>query len=319
MIGFLVSRLLQTLVVAWLVTILVFSIILLIPGDVATAMLGEQANDADIEILQRKLGLDQPFYVQYLRWLGNAVQGDLGQSMHTRFPTTELIGRALPFTIQLALTGMVLALIIGVPLGILAARHHNSRLDMMIRGITSAGMAMPNFWLGILLILLFALWLGWLPPSGGVLITDGIREWAASIILPALTIGIGFSAVIVRQTRSAFLEVLRTDYIRTARAKGLSQQQIIHPHAMMNALIPVITVVGLQTGRLFGGAVVTETIFSIPGMGSLIVEGVNSRDFVIVQGGVMVAALGVLGINFVVDILYGVIDPRVRLAGRAGP
>jgi len=315
LLGFLLTRLLQMLLVAWLVTILVFSIILLIPGDVATAMLGEQANDVDIAILQQKLGLDKPLYMQYLAWLGNALQGDLGVSMHTRFPTTELIARALPFTIQLALTGMVLALLIGVPLGVLAARHHNRRLDMIIRGATSAGMAMPNFWLGILLILLFALWLGWLPPSGAVLITDDFWGWAQSIILPALTIGIGFSAVIVRQTRSAFLEVLRTDYIRTARAKGLTERAIVHPHAMMNALVPVITVIGLQTGRLFGGAVVTETIFSIPGMGTLIVEGVNTRDFVVVQGGVMVAALGVLGVNFLVDVLYGVIDPRVRLAG----
>ena len=186
---------------------------------------------------------------------------------------------------------------------------------MIVRGATSVGMAMPNFWLGILLILLFALWLGWLPPSGTVLITEDFRGWAATMILPAFTIGIGFSAVVVRQTRSAFLEVLRTDYIRTARAKGLPERQIIHPHAMMNAFIPVITVVGLQTGRLFGGAVITETIFSIPGMGSMIVEGVNTRDFVVVQGGVMVAAFGVLGVNFLVDVIYGLIDPRVRLAG----
>ncbi|MEZ5863984.1 MAG: ABC transporter permease [Geminicoccaceae bacterium] len=317
MTAFLLRRLLQTLLVAFLVSVLVFSIILLIPGDPATAMLGELANEQDIALLKRKLGLDQPLYMQYLHWVGNAIQGDLGRSMHTRFPVTELIARALPYTIQLALCGMILAVVIGIPAGLIAARRHGKSPDMVMRGLTTIGMAMPNFWLGILLILVFSLWLDLLPPSGIVPISESFRGWATSMILPALTIAASFTAVVVRQTRSAFLEVLRTDYIRTARAKGLPEYMVITPHALRNVLIPVLTVVGLQTGRLLGGAVVTETIFSIPGMGSLIVEGVNGRDFVVVQAGIMVAALGVLGINLLVDVLYGVIDPRIRLAGRS--
>ncbi len=316
MTAFLLRRFLQTLLVAFLVSVLVFSIILLIPGDPATAMLGELANEEDIALLKRKLGLDQPLYMQYLHWIGNALQGDLGRSMHTRFPVTELIARALPYTIQLALCGMFLAVVVGIPAGLIAARRHGQSPDMVMRGLTTIGMAMPNFWLGILLILIFGLWLDWLPPSGIVPISESFSGWASSMVLPAVTIAAGFTAVVVRQTRSAFLEVLRTDYIRTARAKGLPEYMVITPHAMRNVLIPVLTVVGLQTGRLLGGAVVTETIFSIPGMGSLIVEGVNGRDFVVVQAGIMVAALGVLGINLLVDVLYGVIDPRIRLAGR---
>ena len=312
MYAFIAKRILQMVVVLFIVSMAVFSLILLIPGDVATAVLGLDANDADIQIVREKLGLDKPFYIQYLKWLGNVLRGDFGRSLTTKTPVSLLFAQRLPFTIQLALFGMLLAVMIGLPAGIIAARRQNSAIDMILRALSTVGMAMPNFWLGILLILVFSLWLRWLPSSGAVDIRVNFVGWLGAMILPAVTIAARFTAVVVRQTRSAMLEVLRTDYVRTARAKGLSELKVTGSHALRNALIPVVTVIGLQTGRLFGGAVITETIFNLPGMGSLIAIGVSQRDFVVVQGGVMIAAVAVLGINLIVDILYAVLDPRIR-------
>lgn len=312
MYAFLLKRLFQTLVVLLLVSIAVFSLILLIPGDVTSALLGLDASEADILLLKQKLGLDQPVYVQYLKWLGNMLRGDFGRSMTTKYPVSVLFAQHLPVTIQLALLGMSLSVLIGVPAGILAAKRQNSLTDMLLRALSTVGMAMPNFWLGILLMLVFALWLGWLPSSGMVSIGVDFWGWLRAMILPAVTIAARFTAVVVRQTRSALLEVMKTDYIRTARAKGLAELRVTGSHALRNALIPVVTVIGLQTGRLFGGAVITETIFSLPGLGSLIAMGVSQRDFVVVQGGIMITAVAVLGINLIVDILYAVLDPRIR-------
>lgn len=312
MYAFILKRVFQTLVVLFLVSIAVFSLILLIPGDVTTAILGFYATEADILALREKLGLDQPFTVQYLKWLGNVLRGDLGRSLTTSYPVTVLFAQHLPVTIQLTVLAMVLSILIGVPAGILAAREQNRPVDMVLRALSTLGMAMPNFWLGILLMLVFSLWLGWLPTSGLVPIGESFWGWLRAMILPAITIAARFVAVVLRQTRSALLDVLKADYIRTARAKGLAELAVTGSHALRNALIPVVTVIGLQTGRLFGGAVVTETIFSLPGMGSLIAMGVSQRDFVVVQGGIMLTAVAVLGINLVVDILYAVLDPRIR-------
>ncbi len=312
MYAFIAKRIFQMIVVLFIVSVAVFSLILLIPGDVATAVLGLDANEKDIQIIREKLGLDKPVYIQYLRWLGNVLRGDFGRSLTTKHPVGMLFAQRLPVTIQLAVLGMLLAVMIGLPAGIIAARRQNTLIDMALRALSTMGMAMPNFWLGILLILVFSLWLRWLPSSGTVNISQDFWGWLATMILPAITIGARFTAVVVRQTRSAMLEVLGTDYIRTARAKGLSELTVTGSHALRNALIPVVTVIGLQTGRLFGGAVITETIFSLPGMGSLIAVAVSQRDFVVVQGGVMIAAVAVLGINLIVDILYAVLDPRIR-------
>lgn len=309
---FIVQRVLQMLVVLVLVSIAVFSLVFFIPGDVTLAILGDYASEEDVVMLREKLGLDRPIYVQYLIWLGNLLRGDMGRSLTSKYPVSALIRQRLPNTIQLALCGMFLAVLIGLPLGVLSAKMHNSFVDMILRAFSTFGMAMPNFWLGILLILLFALQLGWLPSSGIVRMSTSFSGWLKSMILPSITIGTRFATVVLRQTRSSMLEVLGTDYVRTARAKGVAEVAVTGQHALRNALIPVVTVVGLQTGRLFGGAVVTETIFSLPGLGSLIALAVAQRDFAVVQSGIMIAALGVLGINLVVDIVYGFLDPRIR-------
>lgn len=315
MLKYIIRRLSQMIVILFIVSVVVFSLIQLIPGDVATAMLGEGASEEDYRLLRENLGLDKPFYIRYLIWAGNMLQGDMGQSSISKFPVTQLFAQRLPYTIQLALCGMALAVIISVPVGIVAALKQNSYIDAIIRGFSTFGTAMPNFWLGLILILVLSLWLGWLPSSGMTSISGGFFNWLKHMIMPAMTIGIRFSAIVVRQTRAAFLEVLRADYIRTARAKGVSEFWINYKHVLRNALIPVITVIGLQLGRLIGGAVVTEMIFQVPGMGSLIADAVFSRDIAVVQGGVMIATLGVLGINFIVDIVYGIVDPRVRTSG----
>ena len=312
MYAFILKRFLQMIVVLLLVSIAVYSLILMIPGDVTTAILGLNATEADTLALKEKLGLDRPFYVQYLKWLWNVLHGDFGRSMMTGFPVATLFAQSLPVTIQLTLLGMLLSIALGVPAGIVAARKQNSAADMLLRALSTFGMAMPNFWLGILLMLVFCLWLRWLPTSGMVSITESFWGWLRGMILPTVTISARFVAVVVRQTRSALLEVMKSDYIRTARAKGLSEIRVTGSHALRNALIPVVTVIGLQTGRLFGGAVITETIFGLPGMGSLIATAVGQRDFIVVQGGVMVTAAAVLGISLVVDILYAVLDPRIR-------
>jgi peptide/nickel transport system permease protein len=300
------------LIVLLLVSIAVFSLVFLIPGDVSLAILGDDAAEEDVIMLREKLGLDKPVYVRYSIWLGNMLRGDMGRSFTSKYPVSTLIAQRLPNTIQLALCGMLFAVLIGLPMGIISARKHNTFVDMIFRGISTLGMAMPNFWLGLLLILLFSLWLRWLPSSGMVSISQSFLGWLKSMILPSFTIGARFAAVVLRQTRSAMLEVLGTDYVRTARAKGLAELQVTGKHALLNALIPVVTVIGLQTGRLFGGAVVTETIFALPGLGSLIAQAVTERDFAVVQSGVMIAALGVLSINLIVDIIYGFLNPRIR-------
>jgi peptide/nickel transport system permease protein len=300
------------LVVLLLVSIAVFSLVFFIPGDVTLAILGDYAAKEDVIMLREKLGLDRPIYVQYLIWLGNLLRGDMGRSLTSKYPVAALIRQRLPNTIQLALCGMFLAVLIGLPLGVLSAKMHNTFIDMILRAFSTLGMAMPNFWLGILLILLFSLQLGWLPSSGIVPMSTSFGGWAKSMILPSITIGTRFATVVLRQTRSSMLEVLGTDYVRTARAKGVSELAVTGKHALRNALIPVVTVIGLQTGRLLGGAVVTETIFSLPGLGSLIALAVTQRDFAVVQSGIMIAALGVLGINLIVDIIYGFLDPRIR-------
>ena len=312
MYAFILKRFLQMIVVLLLVSIAVYSLILMIPGDVTTAILGLNATETDIRLLKEKLGLDQPFYVQYLKWLWNVLHGDFGRSMMNGFPVATLFAQSLPVTIQLTVLGMLLSIAMGVPAGIVAARKQNSAVDMLLRAFSTFGMAMPNFWLGILLMLVFCLWLRWLPTSGMVSITESFWGWLRGMILPTVTISARFVAVVVRQTRSALLEVMKSDFIRTARAKGLPEIRVTGSHALRNALIPVVTVIGLQTGRLFGGAVITETIFGLPGMGSLIATAVGQRDFIVVQGGVMVTAAAVLGISLVVDILYAVLDPRIR-------
>jgi peptide/nickel transport system permease protein len=318
MVRYVVNRLGQMVVILFLISLATFLLLELVPGDAATALLGDGASTEDYQLLREKLGLDQPVYVRYARWAGSMLRGDFGTSLVSRYPVAHLYLQRLPSTIQLTLCGLLFAVVTAVPAGIFAALRHNSRADILIRGVATFGTAMPNFWLGLLLIYAFSLKLKWFTSSGIVPLSTSFLGWAGSMVLPALTIGLRFSSIVVRQTRSAFMKALSSDYVRTARAKGVAEFLVVARHVMKNALIPVITVVGLQLGRLFGGAVITEAIFQIPGIGNLMADAVFSRDLAVVLAGVMIAAIAVLTINLLVDIVYSIIDPRIRLTARKG-
>ncbi|NBC49813.1 MAG: ABC transporter permease subunit [Gammaproteobacteria bacterium] len=293
------------LLVIWGACTLVFLLIHLVPGDPVEAMLGETTRAADREAMRAALGLDAPLWRQYLDYLNGLIRLDLGESLREQRPVTRILAERLPATLLLAVASLTLAMLIAVPLGVVAARFHGRAVDSLAMGFSLLGIAIPNFWLGPLLILVFSLWLGWTPVSG--------MEQPLSLVLPALTLGTGLAAVLARMVRTAVLEVLAEDYVRTARAKGLSEQAVLRRHALRNAWLPVFTLLGLQLGALLGGAVITETVFAWPGIGSLLVEAIQSRDFPLVQGSVLlIAALYVL-INMLTDLAYSYVDPRVRL------
>ncbi|WP_297528425.1 nickel ABC transporter permease [Thiohalobacter sp.] len=301
----LLRRLLATAFVVLGVALLVFLLIHLIPGDPVDVMLGESASAADREALRQNLGLDRPLGAQLLAWFEGLARLDLGLSLHERQPVTRLIAERLPATLELAAAGLGVTLLLALPLGLLAAARRNTPWDRGAMVFSLLGVSIPNFWLGPLLILVFSLWLGWFPVSG--------REAPASVVLPALTLGLSLAAILSRMVRSSLLEVLGEDYIRTARAKGLDARRVLLGHALPNALLPVITVIGLQLGALLAGAVITETIFSWPGIGLLTIEAIQTRDYPLVQGCVLFIALAYVLINMFTDLLYGFIDPRIRL------
>ncbi len=305
MIKYTIRRLLLIIPVMLGVAFIVFSVIHFTPGDPARTILGETATEAEIIQLREELGLDDPFVVQYFRYVTNAlVYQDLGRSYTTnRLVYNEIIAR-YPNTLKLAALGITVAILVGVPLGVISAVKQYSIIDNVAMFFALIGVSMPLFWQGILLIILFSVVLGWLPSSG-------FSTWR-EMILPAFALGTGSAAVIARMTRSSMLEVYRQDYIRTARAKGVREILVINKHALRNALIPIVTVVGLQFGFLLGGAVITETIFSIPGVGRLIVDSIRSRDLMVIQGGVLMIAFTFAVINLFVDLLYGFLDPRIR-------
>ncbi len=284
---------------------LVFLLIHLIPGDPVEAMLGETARAADREAMRAALGLDAPLWGQYLDYLGGLARLDLGVSLREQRPVTRILAERLPPTLLLASASLLLAVGIAVPLGVLAARHQHGPLDRLAMGFSLLGMAVPNFWLGPLLILVFSLWLGWTPISG--------MQQPSSLILPAITLGTGLAAVLARMVRNSLLEVLGDDYVRTARAKGLSESAVLRRHALRNAWLPVLTLLGLQLGALLGGAVITETVFAWPGIGSLLVEAIQARDFPVVQGSVLLVAGLYVAVNMATDLAYAYVDPRVRL------
>ena len=288
------------------VVTLVFLLIHFIPGDPVEVMLGEIAQTADKQALRLALGLEQPLWQQWLTYIQHLFQGDLGQSLHSKVPITEVLAQRLPATIQLATVSLIVAILIAVPLGCLAAIKHNTWLDQGAMAFSLLGMSIPNFWLGPLFILFFSLQLGWFPVSG--------REHLLSLVLPALTLGTALAAILARMIRSALLEILNEDYIRTARAKGLSEFAILYHHALRNAALPVITIIGLQLGTLLGGAVITETIFSWPGIGQLLIESIQKRDYPVVQACVLIVSLAYVGVNAITDSLYAVLDPRIRLS-----
>jgi peptide/nickel transport system permease protein len=288
------------------VLLLTFLLIHLVPGDPIEVMLGESASAADRAELRADLGLDKPLIDQFGSYLNKFVQGDLGNSIHTKTPIIDLIKTRYPATLKLAALSLLIGLVIGIPLGIYAALKANHWQDFVVTIISVRFSAMPAFWLGPMLMLVFAVWLGWLPVSG--------MESRTSIILPAITLGFGLSAILTRMTRTSLLEVLNEDFIRTARAKGLSEKTVIARHALRAALLPIITIVGLQMGSLLAGTVITETIYSWDGIGRLLVESIEKRDYPVTQACVLVVALSYVMVNFITDITYARLDPRVRLS-----
>lgn len=343
MTGYVLKRLLRTLAVVIGISVVVFSFVRSIPGDPATVMLGERATPAAAAALREQLGLNKPWFLnlaqpsqlfdaQYPKYVGQLFRGDLGSGIKSQIPVRDELGSRFPATVELSIAALLFALIVGLPLGILAALRRNSAWDNLATIVSLIGISMPVFWLGLVLSYFFAVKLGWLPPSArlstdvdfqpitGLYVLDSLLRGRLDVtgnaishlILPAIALGTIPMAIIARITRSSLLEVLGQDYVRTARAKGVAGRRVVIKHALRNALLPVVTVVGLQVGALLGGAVLTETIFSWPGLGSWVFDGINNRDYPVIQGGVIFAALIVSAANLLVDLSYAVLDPRIQ-------
>ena len=318
MIEFLVRRAFISAVTLALITVIVFTGVRMIPGDPARVMAGTDADTAGLEEIREKYGLRDPIPVQYLRWVGLALRGDLGESIRTRQSVAWTVAIKLPITVELACLALLVALSLAIPAGVLAAVRRNTPWDVAASAVSLCGVSIPNFWLGIMLILLVSVRLGWLPASGFVPLLEDPVANVRRMIMPALVLGTALAAVLMRQTRNAMIEVLSADYIRTARSKGLAGFAVVVRHALRNGLIPVVTVLGLQMGALMSGAVVTESIFVLPGFGRLIVEAVFTRDYPLVQGVVLITASSYVLINLLVDVSYSVLNPRIRIRGAAG-
>jgi peptide/nickel transport system permease protein len=311
---FVLRRVLHLVPVLVIVSAVVFFVFRIVPGDMAVMRLGQNADPASITAMRQLLGLDRPLYVQYVEWLGNAVRGDLGTSYINEQSVTSLVLQTFPATLELAVMGMLLALVLSVPMGIVAALRRGTWLDHIARVLALVGFCMPRYWLAVLLISLLAVQVGWLPPAGYADLSSDPIENLRHAALPVLSLGLTIAAVQMRFLRSSLLDVLGQDYVRTARAKGLSPRTVAVRHALKNALIPFVTVVGLEMGSLLGGLVVVEQIFSWPGIGWLMINSITQRDYAVVQGSVLLIAGGVVLINLVVDVLYGYLDPRIRYA-----
>ena len=305
--NFLLSRLFSALVVVIGVSTLVFLLIHIVPGDPVEVMLGESSQPADREALRQAMDLDKPVLVQLFRYYDHLLHFDLGTSLHSKRPIVDVLRERLPATAELAVAGVLIAILISFPLGMMAALRKDTPWDSGAMVFSLLGVSIPNFWMGPVLILVFSLWLGWLPVSG--------RESAASLILPALTLGTAMAAILSRMIRATLLEVFSEDYIRTARAKGLGDYAVLVHHALRNAMLPVITLLGLQLGTLLGGAVITEIVFSWPGIGKLTIDAINSRDYPVVQACVLLISLIYVLVNTLTDIAYATLDPRIRLTG----
>jgi peptide/nickel transport system permease protein len=301
---FVARRLALTIPVLLGVATLVFALIHLIPGDPAQAMLGEAAPQADVDALRRQLGLDRPLLEQYGDFLAGAITGDLGTSLRTGTPVSAQIAERLPATFELALAAMLVAIALALPLGIAAAAWRGTLVDHAAMTLALAGMSIPNFWLGPLLAIVFAVELGWLPVSG--------RGGVEHLVLPALSLGLALAAMLARMTRASVLEELREPYVRAARARGVSRVRALVSHAFRNSLIPVVTIVGLQFGAVLTGAVITETIFSWPGIGRLLIQSIGFRDYPLVQGCILLIAVTYVAVNLMTDLAYGLLDPRIR-------
>lgn len=302
---YLINRLISAVVTILIVSIVVFAVTRL-SGDPARLMLPVEATQSDVEVFRHELGLDRPLPIQYLDFVVRAAHGDLGNSLRYRQPATQVIMDRLPATLALSGAAMLIALLLAVPTGILSAVYRGGWLDTLSRAISLLGQALPAYWVGIMLIIVFAAQLRWLPAAGGGTL--------AHLVLPAFTLGLWPTARIARVLRASLLESIYADYVRTARGKGVSERKVILSHAMRNALLPVVTVVGLSFGMMFGGAIITETVFAWPGTGRLLLDAVSQRDYPLVQAIVLTFSVVFLAINFIVDMLYGVLDPRVRFS-----
>jgi peptide/nickel transport system permease protein len=312
MTAYIVRRLFTTLIIAIGISIIAFLIIRLIPGDPARIMLGVQADEQRIKALRHKLGLDEPLVIQYGKWVSRAVRGNLGESIITGKSVSGSIAQRIPVTYSLAFMALFIALLIAIPAGIIAAVKRNSLISSVVTFFSQVGVGIPNFWLGIMLVLVFAQWFRLLPVSGYEPLGKGIIPWFNHLILPAVSVGLISGAVITRFVRSSMLEVMDEDYIRVARAKGLKEQIVIFRHALKNSLIPILTVVGLQLAYLLSGTLVIEVVFALPGLGRLAFNAVTHRDYPVLQGAVLTVAISFTMINLIVDILYSYVDPRIR-------
>ena len=315
MLLFIVKRFLTAIPTLIIVTLMVFGIQRLLPGDPALIIAGEQRDPEVIAFIRERYRLDDPVPVQYVAWLGQVLRGDLGQSIRTNQPVTQLIWQKLPVTVELALLSMLVALLIALPVGILSAVRKGTAVDYFGTLFALSGLSLPNFWLGIMLILLFSVQWGLLPASGYVEFGRDPLGNLQRMIMPAFVLGTGLAAVLMRQLRSSMLDVLKQDYVRTAQAKGLLKRRVVLRHALRNALIPVITIFGLQMGALLSGAVLTEQVFTIPGFGKLVVDAVFNRDYAVVQGVVLFTSAAYIFINLLVDIAYALVNPRIQVGG----
>ena len=309
---YVLRRLLAVIPVMLVVATVAFVLIHLAPGDPASVIAGPYASADDVAKLRHQLGLDEPLPVQLVRWYGRLLRGDLGDSIFLRRPVTEAIADRLEPTLLLTTWATLVAVLIGVPAGIVSARYHNSAVDQSLMGLALLGLSVPNFLLGLLMILVFGVWLGWFPVAGYVPLDSGLIANLRSLVMPALALGLVQSALIARITRSSMLDVLREQFVLTGRAKGLAEGVVVYKHALKNAVIPTLTVIGITFALLVGGAVVIETVFNIPGLGRLIISAVLRRDYPVIQGVVLLIALTYTAVNLLVDLAYLAVDPRVR-------
>lgn len=313
-----IRKVLMVIPLLILISIILFILISMLPGDAVLSMIGDTGDIAYIEQLRSQIGLDKPLYQQYFDWIRNLFKGDLGRSILTRQPVVNIVKVRFPVTLELTILAILISMVIAIPAGILSAVKRNSVWDMIMSVVSMFGIAMPPFWIGILAIMFFSLKLNWLPASGFVPFFQDPIANLRSLAMPAFTVGLAFAATVMRQTRSAFLEILNQDFIMTARSKGLREKIVLWKHALRNALIPIITVISLQIGRLIGGSVVTETVFALPGMGREIADGLLSRDYPVVMAMILITAVFVVVTNTIVDVLVVLVDPRISRTSAKG-
>lgn len=310
---YIIRRILQAIPVIIVASFVIFILMHIVPGDPAQMLAGPNAPPEVVDALKEQMGLDKPIVIQYFTWLANIVKGNMGKSMISGMSVDYLIGLALPATLQLTFAVLILAIVIAIPLGILGALRNKKPIDYVINTYLGLSLALPNFWLGILLILIFSVQLGIMPSSGYVPLLDNPLQSLYFLILPAVALGNRLTAEITRFVKNSVMDTFREDFIRTAKAKGLSNNKIVFKHVLRNALIPIITMIGMRFGRLLGGAVVVETVFSWPGIGRLIVQAIGNRDYPLVQGSLLIVMIMFIVVNLITDLLYGVIDPRISL------